>query len=329
MVVLQVGAGFLFVYTPSNPLLATFTVLIGFLLWFRFIGIVILVSAAWIAVAAGDRDVPLRSPEDRRAMEQAALVIAAQVGCARPRRRSRCRAGRGAGARGRRLAAAEKVLARAEADVPAPPHVAAAGLRRSAVRRSGVRAGGRAGAGARVGGARGPALRRSGGDGGSDRCRRSRLGSSGGSFRAYRLRQRQWHPCRRPQGHDRVARRLRADIVALQEVRATAAQLAEALPGWQIVNDEALQKGRAGSRSSAGSRASPRARTWVRSRSTPPAAGSRPTSTSTARRSPSSAPTAQWRGRHPEAGCQVALPRRDGAPSRRTRRRARAGPGRR
>jgi exodeoxyribonuclease III len=37
-----------------------------------------------------------------------------------------------------------------------------------------------------------------------------------------------------------------ADILALQEVRATAEQLAEAVPGWQIVNDEALQKGRAG-----------------------------------------------------------------------------------
>ena len=37
-----------------------------------------------------------------------------------------------------------------------------------------------------------------------------------------------------------------ADIVALQEVRASAEQLAEALPGWHIVNDESLQKGRAG-----------------------------------------------------------------------------------
>ncbi|MDQ1083200.1 YhjD/YihY/BrkB family envelope integrity protein [Microbacterium sp. SORGH_AS_0344] len=122
-VLLQVGAGFLVVYTPTNPLLSTFTVLIGFLLWFRFIGIVILVSAAWIAVAAGDRDVPLRSPEDRRAMEQAALVIAAQVGVREAekalalarwpwRRRAR-----------RRLAAAQKALARAEADVPAPRRV--------------------------------------------------------------------------------------------------------------------------------------------------------------------------------------------------------------
>lgn len=120
MVLLQVGAGFLVVYSPTNPLLGTFAVLIGFLLWFRLIGIVILVSAAWIAVAAGDRDVPLRSPEDRRAMEQAALVIAAQVGVreaektlALARWPWRWRAKRA-------LSAAEKTLARAEADVPAP-----------------------------------------------------------------------------------------------------------------------------------------------------------------------------------------------------------------
>jgi len=36
------------------------------------------------------------------------------------------------------------------------------------------------------------------------------------------------------------------DVMALQEVRATAEQLSEALPGWQILNDEALAKGRAG-----------------------------------------------------------------------------------
>ncbi|MFG6502846.1 exodeoxyribonuclease III [Microbacterium sp. P05] len=37
-----------------------------------------------------------------------------------------------------------------------------------------------------------------------------------------------------------------ADILAIQEVRATAADLRTALPGWQIVNDEALAAGRAG-----------------------------------------------------------------------------------
>ena len=36
------------------------------------------------------------------------------------------------------------------------------------------------------------------------------------------------------------------DIMALQEVRATAEQLHAALPGWEIVNDEALVLGRAG-----------------------------------------------------------------------------------
>ena len=123
MVVLQVAAGFLFVYTPSNPLLATFTVLIGFLLWFRFIGIVILVSAAWIAVAAGDRDVPLRSPEDRLAMEQAALVIAAQVGVREAQKELALSHWPWRWRAQRRLNAAEKQLARARADVPAPRRV--------------------------------------------------------------------------------------------------------------------------------------------------------------------------------------------------------------
>ncbi len=36
------------------------------------------------------------------------------------------------------------------------------------------------------------------------------------------------------------------DVLALQEVRATAVELAAALPGWEIVNEEALAKGRAG-----------------------------------------------------------------------------------
>ncbi len=36
------------------------------------------------------------------------------------------------------------------------------------------------------------------------------------------------------------------DVLTLQEVRGEAAHLADALPGWHIVNDEALAKGRAG-----------------------------------------------------------------------------------
>ena len=36
------------------------------------------------------------------------------------------------------------------------------------------------------------------------------------------------------------------DVMALQEVRASEDQLRQALPGWELVNDEALAKGRAG-----------------------------------------------------------------------------------
>ena len=79
--VLQVGAGVLLIYTPSNPLLTTFAVLIGFLLWFRLIGIVILVAGAWIAVGAADRNMALteRTEEETLRDEHRALLVAAEV----------------------------------------------------------------------------------------------------------------------------------------------------------------------------------------------------------------------------------------------------------
>ena len=79
--ILQLGAGLLLSYTPSNPLLATFAIFIGLLLWFRLIGIVMLVAAAWIAVAANDRNVALlpQTEAERVAAEHAALLLAAQV----------------------------------------------------------------------------------------------------------------------------------------------------------------------------------------------------------------------------------------------------------
>ena len=79
MVVLQIAAGFLFIYSPTNPLLATFAIFIGFLLWFRLNGIVILVAGAWIAVAAGDRGMSLLSEDEKRVEEHTALVTAARV----------------------------------------------------------------------------------------------------------------------------------------------------------------------------------------------------------------------------------------------------------
>ena len=81
LAVLQVGAGLLLVYSPSNPLLAGFAILFGFLLWFRLWGVVILVAAAWIAVSTSDRNIPLEEPteEEIRKREQEALALAAQV----------------------------------------------------------------------------------------------------------------------------------------------------------------------------------------------------------------------------------------------------------
>lgn len=79
--ILQIGAGLLLGYTPSNPLLATFTIFVGLLLWFRIIGIIILVASSWIAVAAGDDNLPLitLTEAERLAEEHRALVLAANV----------------------------------------------------------------------------------------------------------------------------------------------------------------------------------------------------------------------------------------------------------
>lgn len=81
MTVLQFGAGFLLGYTPSNPLLATFAIFIGLLLWFRVNGVVMLVASSWIAVAAQDRDLPLltQTEADRRRAEHETLRQAARI----------------------------------------------------------------------------------------------------------------------------------------------------------------------------------------------------------------------------------------------------------
>lgn len=81
MTILQFGAGFLLSYTPSNPLLATFAIFIGLLLWFRLNGVVMLVASSWIAVAAKDRDLPLlqQTEAERRMAEYQALLTAARI----------------------------------------------------------------------------------------------------------------------------------------------------------------------------------------------------------------------------------------------------------
>ena len=81
MTILQFGAGFLLSYTPTNPLLATFAIFIGLLLWFRINGVVMLVAAAWIAVTAKDRDIPLlaQTERERHRLEHEALLQAARI----------------------------------------------------------------------------------------------------------------------------------------------------------------------------------------------------------------------------------------------------------
>ncbi len=81
MVVLQLAAGLLLNRVPSNPLLASFAVIIGLLLWCRLLASVILVAASWIAVTAADHDQPLEPADEEaaRLAEQDALILAARV----------------------------------------------------------------------------------------------------------------------------------------------------------------------------------------------------------------------------------------------------------
>ncbi len=123
LTVLQLAAGLLLSFTPTNPLLATFTIIVGFLIWFRAVGIVILVAAAWIAVTADDHDQPLvkQTEQDRLWEEHQALLLAARV---------RVRTAREAvvdapwyrrWSAGRALQQAREELAEVEADAPPPP----------------------------------------------------------------------------------------------------------------------------------------------------------------------------------------------------------------
>lgn len=122
MTILQYGAGFLLSYTPSNPLLATFAIFIGLLLWFRVNGVVMLVASSWIAVAAQDKDVPLlqQTEAERRAAEYQALLTAARI---RVRDAHAARASAPwyrAWAAGKAVRDAEEELADLEASPPPP-----------------------------------------------------------------------------------------------------------------------------------------------------------------------------------------------------------------
>ncbi|MGR0220147.1 YihY/virulence factor BrkB family protein [Agromyces sp. ZXT2-6] len=143
---LHVLGGVLVTATTNNPLLATFTVFIGLLLWFRLASIVILVAAAWIAIETADADDTLRPvTPDQRAAE--ALLAQRRAESAEQRRRVRTirdameDAGWLGWLRGRRkLARAEADLADAElAVVDAERALEAAEAEAAARRRRGRR----------------------------------------------------------------------------------------------------------------------------------------------------------------------------------------------
>ncbi|MFT3798394.1 YihY/virulence factor BrkB family protein [Microbacterium sp.] len=123
LVVLQIGAGLLLGYSPSNPLLATFAVLIGFLLWFRLAGIVILVAASWIAVTTEDRGIPLVLPsaDEKARAEHAALVTAAGVRLRRARQARASAPWFGHWSADRAVRRAEDELREIEDAAPPPP----------------------------------------------------------------------------------------------------------------------------------------------------------------------------------------------------------------
>ncbi len=122
LAVLQLAAGILLVYSPSNPLLATFAIFIGFMLWFRLNGIVILVAAAWIAIATRDRDLPLveLSEAERLRQEYEALRTAARVQLREARRLEDAAPWWRRPILHRAVRRAEHELTRVEADPPAP-----------------------------------------------------------------------------------------------------------------------------------------------------------------------------------------------------------------
>ncbi len=122
MTVLQFGVGFLLSYTPSNPLLATFAIFVGLLLWFRVNGVVMLVAASWIAVAAQDRDLPLLLPTEaeRRVAEHATLLSAARIRLRDARAARDEAAWYRSWAAGHAVRVAEDEVARLEASAPPP-----------------------------------------------------------------------------------------------------------------------------------------------------------------------------------------------------------------
>jgi membrane protein len=121
MVVLQLGAGLLLSRVPGNPLLASFAVIVGLLLWCRWLAIVVLMAASFIAVTAIDHDQPLAREDEgtRLRAEREALVLAARVRARRAREAAESAPWYRRPSARRAAARAENALADAEAELAA------------------------------------------------------------------------------------------------------------------------------------------------------------------------------------------------------------------
>ncbi|HET6671798.1 MAG TPA: YihY/virulence factor BrkB family protein [Agromyces sp.] len=125
LTVLQLASGYLVSRVSTNPLLATFTVFIGLLLWFRLVSIVILVAAGWVAVEASDHNETLRRVTaeellaEQRERERSALVTAARVRVRQARAELDAASWWERIPARRRVVKAEEELERAEADASA------------------------------------------------------------------------------------------------------------------------------------------------------------------------------------------------------------------
>lgn len=120
---LSVVSGALIGGAGRNPLLATFAVFIGLLLWFAIVWRVVLLCAAWIAVSLDDRgiDVTHYTPEQqlRREREARRIMAASTLAAARTRLEDASGpVGRFRAKRALQRAEAEDVAARAAAKEP-------------------------------------------------------------------------------------------------------------------------------------------------------------------------------------------------------------------
>jgi membrane protein len=76
--VLKVLGSLLLGGASSNPLIASFAVIVGLLIWFNLVCQVILVCAAWVVVSASDAGVPL-DPIGDRDRRQAELRLRLEI----------------------------------------------------------------------------------------------------------------------------------------------------------------------------------------------------------------------------------------------------------